>query len=244
MAGPKAPLDFCNDMPDFKFGADARISLVFGLPEITFNADCQGINQSVPSINLALSGIFPIIRLAECVLKVIEVVKAIPDTVGPPPNPTKIIKKISELAGCITLLLEFSGFGAIPAFCKMLRDIVRFCIAVLECLKVAMTVSITAGEELELLNASADLSLNEMGSCMAVQNAALEAQLNARIDGLGAVISMLNILFAALPPPISDIAPIPDLTPPIEISNAGTAALDDAITALQVVETALDACAL
>jgi hypothetical protein len=243
MSGPKDPLDFCADYPSFTVGGDASLHLPLNLPPVTFDGTCEGFNETMATLNAQLSFLFPIIRIVECVLKVIDAVKAIPDSLGPPPDPTIIVERIADLVDCIGVFLQFTGYGAIPDFCKFFRDLMRFIITALDCLITMLTISIESGEEVNVLKESLDPDLVKMGNCLEAQNELLSAQINARFSGMKVIILLLNALLGALPEPLK-AEKIEIDGGSIDISPAGLLALQDVIVVLEAAEAVFDACAL
>lgn len=204
MSEDKSPVLFCNTYPSLGASGSLTLKPPFGLPEynIEVAADlqagvdlttCNSLYISLGNINASLSALMPLIKLAGCVFKLFEIVKAIPDSIGPPPNPTKVIKKIAAFKDCIDLFMSFALLLEIPKIALFLSGLLTLVIAILTCVKQMLKITIDNDKEIAALKASADIELNDLGACLEVQNDALKAELNAKLNGLQAVVLLINV---------------------------------------------------
>jgi hypothetical protein len=221
---------FCNTYPVVGTSASLRLSLPFGLPELTPpNLTCEGLFLQIGSLNATFSALMPLIKLAGCVLKIIELIKTVPEMVGPPPKPQKFFQKLAELDECITLISAFALILELPKLLKFLKQLLTNIIAVLNCIKELFQVTLANGEQIEILNASADAQLQEMGACLQVQNDALGLELQNKLDGMKLVLDLVNILLTLAGQPTISVGDS-DFTPEV---------LDDTITLLTAARDAI-----
>ncbi len=237
MATTKEPVVFCNLYPDASL--KVSLNLPFGMPKLEApDLTCEGMSVFVGNATASISAFYPVIRIADCILKVIEAIKAIPDALGPPPNPGKIAEKIGALAECVPLFLGFTGVDPTP-YCRFIRDLTGISIGVLTCLKNTLTVAIENDQAVEVLNASGDASLMQHASCLAEQSTKLKAIVKVKFDSMKLVITLLNAILNALPP-VKQI--IGDINP--GSNDFSPEAVDDLIAALTVVKDLANGCSL
>jgi len=241
MSGPKDPLVECLDMPNYRDGADASIHMIFGLPDVKFDGSCEGLQTSMASLTANLSAFYPIIRIVNCILKIVEVIQAIPDSIGPPPDPTVLVQKLAALADCITLFLSFTGYGAIPDFIQFLADLCSYLLDVLECMRVMLEVKIDSDAQADALNASADAQLQSMGACLTIHNDALGKQLSGKFSSMEVIIILFNSIILILPPPMGGPSNQLPTGSTFTADASGLAVLDDTIAAITVVRDILEA---
>ncbi len=207
MAVIKDPVLFCNVYPDASASARVTLRLPFGMPELeAFDLTCEGLSIFTSDLTASLSAFFPVIKLSDCVLKVIAVLQAIPDAF-PPGNPSALIQKISELADCVILLGEFTGLLPTP-FCKFIYDLCNVYIKILNCIISLTQITVDNQQSIDVLNASGDVELQQMASCLETQNEALKLSLGVKFDSMKLVLVLLNAIVQALPPVAAIIGPI------------------------------------
>ena len=61
--------------------------------------------ELVEIVQPALTSLMPVFDILDALLGVVGCVQAVPDTLGPPPNPAALIQKLAELAPKVTKLL-------------------------------------------------------------------------------------------------------------------------------------------
>ena len=233
----KEPVLCCNIYPTIAAGADVlipglnisvngMIHMPFSLTPVTYTSSCEGIHISVPNLNVMLSGVMPLLQLCDCVLKLIKFAQAMTDALGPPPDPSKITKALSDLGHCFTLLLSWTLPLAFLDFCKLIRDIIRFILLVLWCIRNSLQVKLESDSEAAALVGSADARLQDMGACLTVQNAALQTEIEAKLNGVELLLSAINIL----------IGLVPGMGAAVQTSPTGVtiAAIDDMIAAIKL----------
>lgn len=199
------PILFCNVYPVVAAGAyvnipglniqvDGLIRLPYGLSPIKYDSTCEGVHISIENINVLLTGVIPFLRLADCVVKIIKFAQAVPDALGPPPRPDKLASSVAALGDCLTLLLSFTLPLAMLDFCKLIRDIIRFALLVLWCIRQSLMIKLESDNEATTLLGSADARLQDMGACLQTQNAALQTEINGKLSGVTLLLTAINIL--------------------------------------------------
>jgi hypothetical protein len=107
-------------------------------------------NDMLPRIHAALAIMAPLMCLIDIALAIIECIKAIPDTIGPPPDPTALAKALSKLLEKIGCLLPLIPQLSICPLIKALLDVIINClINIKEQLEhlVVLRAEVTAGNE-------------------------------------------------------------------------------------------------
>jgi hypothetical protein len=196
------PLLSCSPYPDC---ADIEVELPFGLPPQTFrNPCCEGLDLTLDQLSGLLQPLYPFLKLLDCALKLVGIVLAVPDAIGPPPS----IGKIAEMAEglvvftteCLPYILSLVPVfpTAILAFCRMVRGIARLVLAICRCLKRVFYVNISISADILALSASSDPLLVEMGLCLSGQNDLLLNGLLTKLNQLLNVFTLINSLFEIL----------------------------------------------
>lgn len=219
------PIIFCSEYPDC---AKVNVELPFGLPPFSFdNPCCEGLNITLDQLEGLLRPLTPFLKLLECALKLISIVTAIPEAIGPPPDIGKIVDIVEAVADflskCLPYILSLVPVlpTAIIAFCKMVKGIAQLILSILRCLRKVFTISISISGDILALNLSTDPFLVNMGICLAGQNDLLNngllGKLAALLNVFDLVNSLLEVLFTFIPalkeamtstdPPIYPIVP-------------------------------------
>lgn len=239
----KAPVVFCPIVPTY--ADNLTIRMPFGLPPIfasasldmKVNTKCQQLESLFGQLNVSMAAFLPIIKICACLLKIVEVLKAVPDVVS---NPGKVTSKLSDLEDCIDLFIGYSFVVPIP-LCRFVLDLVTAMISLLLCISSLLVVTLDNDNEIASLNASADLQLNDMGACLQVENNALKASLEKKLKTVELVIFLVNALIAACPPLLVQMG----TEYPINVGNTDLtpAFITSAINKLDKARDPLAACA-
>ncbi len=196
MAEIKAPVLFCNVYPP---AVAISLELPFGMPKLEApDVTCDGLVLFTGNITASLAAFYPIIKIVGCILKVVEAVKAVPDSILQL-DPTLVIKKIAELADCISMFLDFTGVNPIP-YCKFIRDLTGIMIGILNCINQMMQVFSENAQAVTDMRASGDAELILLADCLEEQNNLLMAALTIKFSSMQLVVTLLNAILGALPP--------------------------------------------
>ena len=184
---------------------------------------------SMESINLmeqiqpALTPLMPLFDIIDTVVAVFNCIKAIPDTLGPPPDPTVLAACIPELAEKVAKLLKLIPQLSIPltiiGIIDLIIDVLRQARTMLLHLQAQMqqiTGAIDRATDLE------DAGLMAITSCAQANVAQEAANVGKSLAALGKLIGILNIFLelvgAPTVPDLSDLAgtPLDEVVPPLD----------------------------
>ena len=200
------------------------------IPEIPdpFSITLPG-GVSMESINLmeqiqpALTPLMPLFDIIDTVVAVFNCVKAIPDSLGPPPDPTVLVACIPELAEKVAKLLKLIPQLSLPytiiGIIDLIIDTLRQARSLLLHLQAQMQQILGAIDRATDLE---DAGLMAITSC-AQANVAQEAANGGKsLAALGKLIGLLNIFLelvgAPTVPDLSNLAgsPLDEVVPPLD----------------------------
>jgi len=195
----------------------------------------QQINL-MQAIQPALTPLMPLFDIIDTVVAVFNCVKAIPDSLGPPPDPTALAACIPELAEKVAKLLRLIPQLSLPYTIIGIIDLVidtllqaRSQLMNLQQQMQQILGAIDRATELE------DAGLMAITSCAQANVAQEAANVGKALASLGKLIGILNIFLGIVGgpevPDLSNLAgrPLDDVIPPI----------DAIIEALQTVRSAV-----
>lgn len=183
----------------------------------------QQINL-LDAVQPALTPLMPLFDIIDTVVAVFNCVKAIPDALGPPPDPTALGACLPELAEKVGKLLRlipqlslpYTIVGIIDLVIATLREARRQLVHLQRQMQQLLGV-VDRAMELE------DLGLMAIASCAQANVAQEAANVGKMLGSLGKLIGLLNIFLGMVGAP-----EVPDL------STLGGRALDDVIPVLDV----------
>lgn len=183
-------------------------------------------------VNTALAPLTPFFDVLDLLVAIVNCIKAIPDSLGPPPNPQPIVDCLKGLAEALEKIL-----GLIPplSILKMIKSILLAIAAAL--LGIRNKIAAIADQAERILQAATaaaalgNLELAAIADC-AQANQDLQLQnLNAQMLPLNRLIGLLNafLQLAGLPcvPLVGDL--VGDLVKPLDDAIAAIEAVADAI---------------
>ena len=184
---------------------------------------------SMESINLmeqiqpALTPLVPVFNIIDTVVAIFNCVKAIPDTLGPPPDPTVLAACIPELAEKVNALLKLIPQLSLPYTIIGIIDLVidtlnqaRSQLLHLQAQMQQITGAINHATELD------DAGLMAITSCAQANVAQEAANVGKSLAALGKLIGLLNLFLGMIGAPevpdLSDLAgtPLDEVVPPID----------------------------
>lgn len=179
----------------------------------------------------ALTPLMPAFDIIEAVVAAFECIKAIPKTIGPPPDPTalasaipKLAQKVGRLLGLVPQLsLPLTIVGLIDLLIDTLaktRDQLEHLMKRLEAVSAASALAI----ELD------DPGLADIAQCAQANVAQEAANIGKHLGSLGALVSLLNVFLGMVGGP-----EVPDL------SSLGGKPLDQALAPLDELVSVLQA---
>ena len=184
---------------------------------------------SMESINLmeqiqpALTPLMPLFDIIDTVVAVFNCIKAIPDTLGPPPDPTVLAARIAELAEKVAKLLKLIPQLSIPLTIIGIIDLI------IDVLRQARTMLLHLQAQMQQITGAIDRAtdLDDAGlmaitSCAQANVAQEAANVGKSLAALGKLIGILNIFLelvgAPTVPDLSDLAgtPLDEVVPPLD----------------------------
>ncbi len=170
----------------------------------------------------ALAPLKPVFDIIDTVVAVFACLKAIPDAFGPPPDPSKLIQALEDLAKKVDNLLRLVPQLSVPF---LAADLVDAILALLEGMRDALD---GLAEEMKSVEGAAsraaqlnDAKLTDIVSCARDGVTAQAASLGASMASLGSLIGLANILLGMV-----GLPQIPDL------SHLGSLPLDQMVEPL------------
>ena len=195
----------------------------------------QQINL-MEAIQPALTPLMPIFDIIDTIVAVFNCVKAIPDSLGPPPDPTVLAACIPELAEKVSKLLRLIPMLSLPYTIIGIIDLV------IDTLRQARTQLLHLQQQMVQILGAIDRATNledaglmAITSCAQANVAQEAANVGKALASLGKLIGLLNIFLGMVGAPevpdLSDLAgrPLDDVIPPI----------DAIVEALQTVRSAV-----
>jgi hypothetical protein len=185
------------------------------LPEIPdpFELSLPG-GVTIERINLMeviqplLAPLMPVFEIIDTIVAVFNCVKAIPDSLGPPPDPTVLAACIPELAEKVAKLLKLLPQLSLPILIKQL------CKLIVRTLQEARNALVHLQEQMiRILNAVdraselGDSGLMAITSCAQGNVGQEAANVGKMLASLGRVIGLLNLFFGLL-----GLPEVPDLS--------------------------------
>ena len=206
-------LPICLEIPEL--GDPPVITLPGGVSIQQFNL--------MEAIQPALTPLMPVFDIIDTVVAVFNCVKAIPDSLGPPPDPTALAACIPELAEKVSKLLKlipqlslpYTIIGIIDLVIDTLRQ-ARDQLLHLQQQMQKILGAIDRATELE------DAGLMAITSCAQANVATEAANVGKALASLGKLIGILNIFLGMVGAPevpdLSNLAgrPLDEVVPPID----------------------------
>ena len=182
----------------------------------------QQINL-MEAIQPALTPLMPIFDIIDTVVAVFNCVKAIPDSLGPPPDPTALAACIPELAEKVAKLLRLIPQLSLPYTIIGIIDLV------IDTLRQARSQLVHLQQQMQQILGAIDRAteLEDAGlmaitSCAQANVAQEAANVGKALASLGKLIGLLNIFLGMLgAPDVPDLStlagrPLDDVLPPID----------------------------
>ncbi len=188
------------------------------------------------AIQPALTPLVPIFDIVDTVVAVFNCIKAIPDTLGPPPDPTAIAVCIPELAQKVAKLVRLIPQVTLP---YTLRGILRL---IIDTLRQARSQIMHLQQQMQQILGAVDRATNlgdaglmAITSCAQANVAQEAANVGKSLASLGKLIGLANLFLGMIGaegiPDLSNLAgrPLDDVIPPIDAIITKLQAAYDAI---------------
>jgi len=206
------------------------------IPEIPdpFNITLPG-GVSIEHINLmeviqpALTPLVPFFNIIDTIVAIFNCVKAIPDTLGPPPDPTALAACLPDLAEKVNQLLKLIPQLSLPLLIVGIIDLI------IDTLNQARTELMHLQQQVQqilgVIDRATDLDdagLSAIAQCAQANVAQEAANVGKSLAALGKLIGLVNLFLGMVGGP-----EIPDL------SNLAGRPLDDVVEPLDAIVDAL-----
>lgn len=177
----------------------------------------------VEIIQPALTPLVPMFNIIDTIVAVFNCVKAIPDTLGPPPDPTALAECLPELAEKVSKLLALLPQLSLPLLIVRLIDLV---IATLREARDALLHLQEQAQQLTRLVDRAkeldDAGLMAIAQCAEANIAQEAANVGKSLAALGKLFGLINLFMGMVGgPSVPDLSslsgrPLDDVLPPID----------------------------
>lgn len=193
-------------------------------------------------LNSSLAPLVPIYRLIQIAIAIFDCIQALPDALGPPPDPTKLAKCVAKLSQLIGYVVSIAPQVSVPVLVSSHIDVL---VAGLEDLKIQIenleTIQLGIDASVDLvasLNEDVDLQLGAAALQASIDcaSANLEVQRDCVVRGacpINALLGILNIFLSLI-----GQDPIPDLTITVDLDVA-IEAIDALIVVLKQLKLVL-----
>lgn len=163
----------------------------------------------LPMLQAALAPLAPFFRVLDVVLQLFNCVKAIPDAISLPPDPSALLACVPELAKKIAKVIELVPVLTIPLMIKRILQLVirtlnklRMRLAYLQAQMTRIEAAIDRAKQLK------DPGLMAIAGCAKANVTQEAANLMKSLAGVGRLLGILQLLLGLVP----GAPPIPDLT--------------------------------
>jgi len=199
---PPAKPKGCSVIPR---AAPITIPTPFGVELQTITDLSRGIPNDCSIVHSLMLQLTPMLAGFSCVLKILKIVAAIPDVAKVPPDPTKLLKAISDATDCLGLPINPKPW------IDMIKGILQTILAFLGCV-------IQAFESIRNFKAGIDLDA-EGGTPLLLNTLDCakgngDTSLASLMDALGAIQPLMSIIqtITGIVPGLSDIIKLPSLS--------------------------------
>lgn len=188
--------------------------------------------ELVEVIQPALTPLMPLFDILETVLALFDAVKAVPDTIGPPPDPTALAEALQKVAEKVVGLLRLVPQLSLPFTIVGLVDLILHALSEARDVLVALQARAEAlGAAEERAHELGDPQLLEIVECARANIEQEAANLGKRLGALGTLVGILNLFTSMIGAP-----EVPDLS---SLSGESLDAVVEPLDALVDVLTAV-----
>ena len=212
------PIPSCEEIPEFPdpmevaLPGGVTIGQVISAVKSAPSAVDMGINI-MQQVQPALAPLVPIFDIVDAVVAIQKCVQAIPDALGPPPDPTVLTKCLPDLAKKVAKLLKLIPQLSVPLMIKNLIDVlistlvaVRSQLLALQAQMKSVTRAVNRAAQLN------DKSLSAIASC-AKGNVEQQARnIGQSLASLGKLVGLINIFLKMIGVPEIPLSAINDLS--------------------------------
>lgn len=234
MAVIQIEIPACEEIPEFPdllevtLPGGVTISQVISAIKSVPNAADMGINL-MQQLQPAMAPLVPIFDIIDTVVAVFNCIKAIPDSLGPPPDPTALAACIPDLAKKVDKLLKLIPQLSVPLMVKGLIDVIISTLVGIRSQILALQQQMTS--VLNAIDKATDLDdagLQAIASCAQANVEQQARNIGQSLAALGKLIGLVNLFMGMIGGP-----EVPDL------SNLAGKPLDEVVEPLDALVTTL-----
>lgn len=218
----------CEEIPAFPdplevtLPGGVAISQVISAVKSVPNSADMGINM-MQQLQPAMAPLVPIFNIVDTVLAVFNCIKAIPDTIGPPPDPTALAQCIPDLAKKVNNLLKLIPQLSVPLMVVGLIDVLVSTLVGIRSQILALQQQMTS--ILNAVDRAAELDDAELAAIATCAQANVEQQarnIGQSLASLGRLIGLINLFMGMIGgpevPDLSDLAgrPLDEAIEPLD----------------------------
>lgn len=211
--------DLCVTFPG---GAEMCVQM----PSVSVPDPSELSKQLMAQANAALAPLMPVFNIIDTVIALFNCVKAIPDALGPPPDPSKLAKCLPDVAKKVSKLLKLIPQLSVPLMIVGLIDVL---LAFLEGIRGQLKAVIAAQVRIAAAaTRAAELGNVQLSTIVDCANANIEAQMKNLGESAAPVNRLIGVINLFV-----ELAGLPKLP---DLSNLG----NDAQAALGVLDPLVD----
>lgn len=211
--------DLCVTFPG---GAEMCVQM----PSVSVPDPSELSKQLMAQANAALAPLMPVFNIIDTVIALFNCVKAIPDALGPPPDPSKLAKCLPDVAKKVSKLLKLIPQLSVPLMIVGLIDVL---LAFLEGIRGQLKAVIAAQVRIAAAaTRAAELGNVQLSTIVDCANANIDAQMKNLGESAAPVNRLIGVINLFV-----ELAGLPKLP---DLSNLG----NDAQAALGVLDPLVD----
>lgn len=211
--------DLCVTFPG---GAEMCVQM----PSVTVPDPSELSKQLMAQANAALAPLMPVFNIIDTVIALFNCVKAIPDALGPPPDPSKLAKCLPDVTKKVSKLLKLIPQLSVPLMIVGLIDVL---LTFLEGIRGQLKAVIAAQVRIAAAaTRAAELGNVQLSTIVDCANANIEAQMKNLGESAAPVNRLIGVINLFV-----ELAGLPKLP---DLSNLGS----DAQAALDVLDPLVD----
>lgn len=220
---------------DFIGGASISASLDMPVP----NAGAA-VKSILAQANAALAPLMPFFVLLDAFVAVAKLAMAVPDSLGPPPDPSALLKLLPDVTAKLEKVLALLPVVSIPKMVKKILVNIRTLLAEMRKQFLTMQVTYEGFAEVEDRAVELEAEFPEIAASLRVSIGCGTEQLDAQMQGLGNGMQPLKSLFGAVNILLALAAVPVELPDPGNLGGGGIASVTVTVDALDVLIGLLD----
>ena len=214
----------------FPGGAEMCVQIPDIVPDPT-----EMSKQLLAQANAALAPLVPIFNIIDVVMALFNCVKAIPDSLGPPPDPSKLAECLPDLAKKASKLLKLIPQLSLPLLLVGLIDVLLFYLEGLRGqLKAVIAAQVRIAAAATRAAELGNVQLRTIVDCATANLDAHLQNLNESMAPLNRLVGVINLFMELL-----GLPKVPDISSLCDDAEAALVPLDAAIDGLKAARAAI-----